>query len=213
MHQSVQDLLSKATALPQDNTDHLPVQTATPAPPKIGISRRNLALPAVPDTKPPAISPEPECGQAVYATVKPLPKPRKVPAPPPLPVPKFMAEPKTETKPQDLDISDKELDSASCDWNQKAQLRQDSSDSQLYSTVKPLLHTRRKPDIDNLEENPKSSRQSPVFGYTEVPVSFKQILSNVLFKDVTRIVPSPTPKSYRESSDLLDEPDYYEIQK
>lgn len=213
MHQSVQDLLSKATALPQDNTDHLPVQTASPAPPKISISRRNLALPAVPSTKPPVISPEPECDQAVYAKVKPLPKPRKIPAPPPLPVSKLMAVPETETKPQDLDISDKELDCASCDWNQKAQLRQDSSDSQLYSTVRPLLHTRRKPDIDTNQENPISSQQPPVFGYKEVPVNFKQMLSNVLFKDVTRIVPSPTPKSYRESSDLLDEPEYYEIQK
>lgn len=212
MHQSVQDLLSKATTLPQDNTVKLPVQTASPEPKKIAISRRNLALPALPGTKPPVKIPQPECGQAVYAKVKPLPKPRNVPVPPTLPVPKFMPEPKIETKPKDLDISDKEPDYGSCDFNQKSQSSQDTPDSPLYSTVRPLLRTRRKQSTDTNQEHPKSSLQSPIFGDAEVPARFKQILSNVLFKDMSRISPSPTPK-YEESADLLAEPDYYEIQK
>ncbi|KAB5554238.1 hypothetical protein PHYPO_G00048060 [Pangasianodon hypophthalmus] len=149
--------------------------------------------------------------EALYAKVKPLPKPRNVPTPPALPVPKLMPEP--ETKPKDLDISDQEPDYESCDWNQKTQTKEDSSDSQLYSTVRPLLHTRRKPDVDTNQEQLKSSRQSPEFGHAEVPVSFKQILSDVLFKDVTRIAPPPPPKTYRENSNLSAEPDYYEIQK
>ncbi|XP_026802866.3 docking protein 2 isoform X2 [Pangasianodon hypophthalmus] len=215
MHQSVQDLLSKATALPQENTlpppPPPPPQTASPASPKSGISRRNLALPALPGTKPPIRSPQPESTEALYAKVKPLPKPRNVPTPPALPVPKLMPEP--ETKPKDLDISDQEPDYESCDWNQKTQTKEDSSDSQLYSTVRPLLHTRRKPDVDTNQEQLKSSRQSPEFGHAEVPVSFKQILSDVLFKDVTRIAPPPPPKTYRENSNLSAEPDYYEIQK
>ncbi|KAK3520582.1 hypothetical protein QTP70_027498 [Hemibagrus guttatus] len=211
MHQSVQDLLSKATALPQD----IIVQKPSPPSPNTGISRRNLALPALPGPKPTAVSSKPECGQDLYAKVKPLPKPRNVPPPPPpvLPLLKVMTEPKAELKPKDMDISDMEPDYESCDWNKNAQLSQDSSDRQLYSTIKPLLHTRRKPDEDANHENPKSSRQSPVIGYPEAPVNFKKILSDVLFKDGTRITPSPIPKLYRESPDLLAEPDYYEIQK
>lgn len=124
-----------------------------------------------------------------------------------------MTKPEKDTKPKYLDISNKEPDYEYCEWNQKAQSKQDGSDSQLYSTVKPQLHTRRKSEVDANQDHPKTSRQSPAFGYADVPVSFKQILSDVLFKDVTRIVPSPTSSSHRESSDLLAEPDYYEIQK
>lgn len=209
MHQSVQDLLSKATTLPLDNMVPAPAQTASPAFPKVPISRRNLALPALPGPKPPVKVPQPECSQAVYAKVKPLPKPRNIPPPPPPPLPA----PKQETKPKDLDISDKEPDYESCNWNQKAQPKEDTPDSQLYSTVRPLLHTRRKPEVDANQDHPKTSRQTPVFGYADVPVSFKQILSDVLFKDTTRKGPSPTPKPYEDSSDLLAEPDYYEIKK
>ncbi|KAM9457262.1 docking protein 3 isoform 2-T2 [Clarias gariepinus] len=206
MHQSVQDLLSQATALPQENTVQLPVHTASPASPKnsSAISRRNLALPALPGPKPSARSPQPGCDQAVYAKVKPQPKPRNIPAPPPLPIPKLITE--TEANPNVMDITDKEHDYESCEWNKKAQSRQDSSDSQLYSTVRPILHVRRKSDADAVQT--KSSQQSP-----EISVNFKQILSDVLFKDKTRISPTPTPKPYEDDSDLLNEPDYYEIRK
>ncbi|XP_058261521.1 docking protein 3 isoform X2 [Hemibagrus wyckioides] len=216
MHQSVQDLLSKATALPLDNM----VEKPSPPSPNTGVSRRNLALPALPGPKPTAVISKPECGQDLYARVKPLPKPRNVPPPPPPPPPppvlpllKIITEPRAELTLKDMGISDMEPDYESCDWNKNAQSSQDGSDSQLYSTIKPLLHTRRKPDEDANHENPKSSRQSPVFGYPEAPVNFKKILSDVLFKDVTRLAPSPKPKSYSESPDLLAEPDYYEIQK
>lgn len=213
MHQSVQDLLSQATALPQDNMVLPPAQTTKPVSPKIPIPRRNLALPALPGPKPTAKTSQPECGHAVYAKVKPLPKPRHAPAPPALPVPVLRNEPKKGTKLNDLDISDQEPDYESCDWNQKAHSKEDSSDSSLYSTVRPLLHARRKPEVDANQEHPKTSRQTPECGYPDVPVSFKQILSNVLFKDVARATPSPAPISYEDNSDLLAEPDYYEIKK
>lgn len=203
MHQSVQDLLSEATTLPQDNMKQKP----SSASPEIGFSRRNLALPAPPVPKPPAKTSQPECGQDLYAKVKPLPKPRKIPQPPALPVPELR-------KNKDLNIINKpEPDYESCDWNQNVQLKQDSSDSQLYSTIKPLLHTRRKTDEENNQEKPQSSRHSPVLGNSEGPVSFKKMLSDALFKDRSRIVPSPEPTPFRGSTDLLAEPDYYEIKK
>lgn len=202
MHQSVQDLLSKATAQLQDTVVQPPVQSAIPK------SRKNLALPALPGPKPSVSVSQPKCGQEVYAKVKPPPKARKVQTPPSLPVPKPLTEPEKETKPKHLFFSNMEPDLESCDWNQKAQ---HSSDSQLDSTVRPLLHTRRKPEEDANQEHPKTSPQTPVLGYTDASISFKQILSDALFKDMTRIVPSSTPKSHRKSLDLLDEPDYYEI--
>lgn len=211
MHQSVQDLLSKATALPQDDPVKPPVRTPSPEPTKIAVSRRHLALPALPGTKPPVRILQPECGQAVYAKVKPLPKPRNISAPPTLLVPELVPEPEIETTAKDMDISDEEPDYESCDLYQKSQPMQDT-DTQLYSTVNPLLRNRRKQNTDTNQEPPKSSRQSPAFNDAEVPVSFKQILSNVLFKDMSRVSPTP-PTKYEESEDLLAEPDYYEIKK
>ncbi|XP_026993920.2 docking protein 3 [Tachysurus fulvidraco] len=209
MHQSVQDLLSKATALPTENM----VQKPKPPSPKVGFTQRNRALPAIPIPKPPAIIHKPEYSKDLYARVKPLPKPRNVPPLPALPFPKLMFEPKTEIKPKEMDISDMEPDYEYCDWKENPPSKQDSSDSPLYSTIKPLLHTRRKTDEDTNHENRKSSRQSPVIDQSANQVDFKKILSDVLFKDTTRITPSTKPRSYGGSSDLLADPDYYEIQK
>lgn len=213
MHQSVQDLLSQATGLQQDSVVLPPVQMAKPISPKVPIARKNLALPALPGTKPPIKSPQPECSQAVYAKLKPLPRPRNVPVPPALPVSTVRNMPEKGTKPIGLDKSDTEPDYESCDWNQEAKSKVASSDTPLYSTVRPLLHTRRKPEVDANQEHPKTSRQTPVSGSTDVPIGFKQILSEVLFKDLTRTTPSPIPKPYTDDSDLLAEPDYYEIKK
>lgn len=209
MHQSVQDLLSQATGLPQDSVVLPPVQTAKPVSPNLPVARKNLALPALPDTKPPVKIHQPECSQAVYAKVKPQPRPRNVPVPPALPVSTL----RKETKTNDLDISDSEPDYESCNWNQEDQLKVASSDTPLYSTVKPPLHTRRKHEVDANQEHLKTSRQTHVSGNTHVPIGFKQVLSNVLFRDLTRTTPSPIPKSYKDSSDVLAEPDYYEIKK
>ncbi|XP_046721765.1 docking protein 2 isoform X2 [Silurus meridionalis] len=211
MHQSVQDLLSKATALPQENTIQRPVQAASPASPKTVISRRNLALPAIPGIKPPPRSPQPECGQAVYATVKPLPKPRNVPPPSILPLPRPMTAVVREIKPVGLDISDNKPHYDSSDSNQRTQSNLDTSGSPLYSSIKH--GDRKKPARDTSQGHLKNNQQNSAFCYTAVPVNFKQILSEVLLKEPNRPGPSPTPKSYEASPDLLAEPDYYEIKK
>lgn len=200
MHQRVQDLLSEATALSQDSM----VQKSSLPSPQIGIAQRNLALPALPGPKPPSLTSQ----TGVYARVKPLPMPRNVPSPPSAsPEPKLI-----EMKPKGLDVIDAEPDYETCDWNQNAQSKRDTSGHQLYSKIKTPPHTRRKPDEETVRENPESSRLSSKVGNPELPVSFKEILSDVLFKDRTRSVPCSKPSSYSKSADPVADPDYYEIQ-
>ncbi|TSK87394.1 Docking protein 1 [Bagarius yarrelli] len=190
MHQRVQDLLSEATALSQDS---MTPKSGPPAP-QIGITRRNLALPPLPGPQPPALTSQSDSN----AMVKPVRKLRNIPPPPALPELKPI-----ETKPNRLDISN--------DQNQSSEWKPDTSDHQLYSKIKPRLHPReRKPDKETDQENPAGSHQSPVVANKpDLPKSFKEILSDVLFKDKTRPVPPSKPSSH---SNLLADPDYYEIQ-
>ncbi|KAL7861141.1 hypothetical protein AOLI_G00174900 [Acnodon oligacanthus] len=271
MHQSVQDLLSKATSQMQDSTTQQPPPRPLiddrmkggqgsptrgmkdrPCPP---LSRRNLALPAPPVlkalpappappappalpavstkplvilTKPPTMSPKPPAdttGEVLYATIKPQPKPRIKTAPPKIPQlppgpnynppePKQNQEEEKETTERYISGSDEDPDSDYCNLRQVPEVQQDSPNPDtIYSLVVPPDRQENKCSMVASQDQ-TTPIQNSLISSSETPVDFRQVLSNVLFKDLTRM----TPRSYGGSSERLakldvemDDVDYHEI--
>ncbi|XP_017561741.1 docking protein 3 [Pygocentrus nattereri] len=271
MHQSVQDLLSKATSQMQDSTTQQPpprpliddrMKGCQGSPtrgmkdrPCLPLSRRNLALPAPPVpkalppppappappalpavctkplvilSKPPAMSPKPPADttkEVLYATIKPQPKPRvktappKIPQPPPgpnysPPEPKQKREEEKETKERYICGSDEDPDSDYCNLRQVVEVQQDSPDTDtIYSLVVPPDRQENKCSMVASQDQ-TTPMQNSLISSSEIPLDFRQVLSNVLFKDLTRM----TPRSYGGSSERLakldvemDDVDYCEI--
>ncbi|XP_036445337.1 docking protein 3 [Colossoma macropomum] len=270
MHQSVQDLLSKATSQMQDSTTQQPPPRPLiddrmkggqgsptrgmkdrPCPP---LSRRNLALPAPPvpkalpappappappalpavSTKPPVIFNKPPAvrtkppadttEEVLYATIKPKPKPRvktgppKIPQLPPVPnysppEPKQKQEEEQETN--KLCISDEDPDSDYCNLRQVPEVQQDIPNTEtVYSVVVTPDRQENKCSMEASQDQTTPNQNSLTISPPEISVDFKQVLSNVLFKDLTRIA----PRSYGGSSERLakldvemDDVDYCEI--
>ncbi|KAI4897508.1 hypothetical protein NFI96_001952 [Prochilodus magdalenae] len=280
MHQSVQDLLSKATSQLQDPTPHQPpprpviderMKGGQGSPTRSlqdrpALPRRNLALPPPPippaptvppappappaiSTKPPVVPTKPPAntvkspavrakhpvstsGEVLYATIKPQPKPR-VKGPPPK-IPQFPPEPHyspthpRRTQDQEKEVKERPLscpsddpDSDYCNWKQMAEAKEDCPNTEtVYSTVVPSARHKNKCGMEASQDPTNPSQHSHIISSPENPVNFKQMLSNVLFKDLTRTTPSFTPRSYGGSSDRLakldiemDDLDYCEVKK
>ncbi|XP_062841146.1 docking protein 3 [Trichomycterus rosablanca] len=195
MHQSVQDLLSKATSFAEVHTTKQPPPVPPPASrsfPKKDVKMRNLPLPRLPGPKPRPSGSKPKAEEVVYSSVKPLPKPRTKP---PVPVPPV---PKPETAPQtsSADPDNEEHDYEVCDWTQKPESRQDQSNTQLYSVV---THHNRKQIRTGVQQ--QDSQRPLRVPPSETLKNFRQTLSDTLFKGRTRVCPPVPPKPPRQTSD------------
>uniref|UniRef100_A0A672PZ99 Proline-rich receptor-like protein kinase PERK10 n=1 Tax=Sinocyclocheilus grahami TaxID=75366 RepID=A0A672PZ99_SINGR len=203
MHQSVQELLAQATALPQEMASK---------PPSPKIPRRYISLPDPPPcVKSPVSSPD----EVLYSVVFPQPKPRskmnlpKVPTPPSLPPimdTDVTVDKEKEWKSPQEPSEDKNEEAPYTNWTAKATAEQDQPDIQdLYSTVNFAAKRKNRQTEDSDEqEQPNIEQQTPVITSSEIPFDFKETLSSVLFKDLSKIPPPFPPRSRGGSSDQLD---------
>ncbi|XP_026136111.1 docking protein 3-like [Carassius auratus] len=180
------------------------------------VPRRFISLP---DPPPCVKSPVSSSDEVLYSAVFHQPKPRskidlpKVPTPPSLP-------PNTDT---DVNVDeekewklpqepseDKNEEAPYTNWTEKSTGEQDQSDIRdLYSTVNfaAKRKNRQTEDSDD-QEQPNTEQQAPVITSSEIPVDFKETLSGILFKDLSKIPPPFPPRSRggsREQLDRLDE--------
>ncbi|XP_016421175.1 docking protein 2-like [Sinocyclocheilus rhinocerous] len=176
------------------------------------VPRRYISLPDPPPcVKSPVSSPD----EVLYSVVFPQPKPRskmnlpKVPTPPSLP-------PNTETdvtvdkekewkSPQEPS-EDKNEEAPYTNWTAKATAEQNQPHIQdLYSTVNFAAKRKNRQTEDSDEqEQPNTEQQTPVITSSEIPFDFKETLSSILFKDLSKIPPPFPPRSRGGSSDQLD---------
>ncbi|XP_066498716.1 docking protein 3 [Hoplias malabaricus] len=173
-------------------------------------------------SKPPTSTTE----EVIYATIKPHLKTRvkqatspDIPRPPEIPsyspsIPRKNQDPEKETKDPYASVEDPDADY--CNWNQGAIVQQDVPNTEgVYSIV---VHPHRYKDKDSTEASQDQASTSPVphtVNPSEIPVNFKQALSNILFKDLTRTTPRPFGGSSDHLANLdmeMDDLDYCEIQ-
>ncbi|RXN29114.1 docking 1-like protein [Labeo rohita] len=91
-------------------------------------------------------------------------------------------------------------------WTAKTTAEQDQLNIEdLYSTVNfaAKRKNRQTEDSDD-QEQPNTEEQTPVVSSNELPVDFKQTLSSILFKDLSKIPPPFPPRSHGGSCDQLD---------
>uniref|UniRef100_A0A672P598 IRS-type PTB domain-containing protein n=1 Tax=Sinocyclocheilus grahami TaxID=75366 RepID=A0A672P598_SINGR len=203
MHQSVQELLAQATALPQQFASQ---------PPSPKIPRRYISLPDPPPfVKSPVSSPD----DVLYTVIFPQPKPRSKMNLPKVPMPPGLS-PNTNTdvtmdkekewrSPQETSKDNYE-EAPYTNWSAKTTAEQDQPNIEdLYSTVNFVAKRKnRQPEGSDDQEQPNTEQHTPVITSSEIPVNFKQTLSNILFKDPSKIPPPFPPRSRGGSSDQLD---------
>ncbi|XP_073676307.1 uncharacterized protein dok3 [Garra rufa] len=169
------------------------------------VPRKYISLPDPPPcVKSPVSSPD----EIVYTVIFPQPKPRaklnlpKVPTPSSLP-------PNVDT---DITVDKEKVwkspqeEAPYTNWMVKTTPEQDQPYTEdLYSTVNfaAKRKNRQTEDSDD-QEQPNTEEQTPVFTSSEIPVDFKQTLSSILFKDLSKIPPPFPPRSRGGSSDQLD---------
>ncbi|XP_018962570.1 docking protein 3 isoform X1 [Cyprinus carpio] len=199
---------------PQDrpNVKKLPPVNTNQDRPCPAVPRRYITLPDPPPyVKSPVSSPD----DVLYTVIFPQPKPRskinlpKVPMPPSLP-------PNTDTdvtmdnekewkSPQDPSEENNE-EAPYTNLSVKTTAEQDQPNIEdLYSTVNfAAKRKNRQTEGSDDQEQPSTEQNPPVITSSEIPVNFKQTLSNMLFKDPSKIPPPFPPRSREGSSDQLD---------
>uniref|UniRef100_A0A8C2IMS9 IRS-type PTB domain-containing protein n=1 Tax=Cyprinus carpio TaxID=7962 RepID=A0A8C2IMS9_CYPCA len=199
---------------PQDrpNVKKLPPVNTNQDRPCPAVPRRYISLPDPPPyVKSPVSSPD----DVLYTVIFPQPKPRskinlpKVPMPPSLP-------PNTDTdvtmdnekewkSPQDPSEDNNE-EAPYTNLSVKTTAEQDQPNIEdLYSTVNfAAKRKNRQTEGSDDQEQPSTEQNPPVITSSEIPVNFKQTLSNMLFKDPSKIPPPFPPRSREGSSDQLD---------
>lgn len=201
---------------------------APPAPLAVSPKRRPIAPRppvSIPKAPPVRANPPPSStGEVLYATIQPHPMPRSKPAAPKVPaVPAYTPthhrpQGKQETEPKERisSASDEDPESDYCNWRQEAEASKGSPDLEdLYSKVVPLRNRRCNKEVS--QDQGKPGQNAPLVD-SEMQTNFKQMLSNILLKDLPRIPPPCPPRSYGGSSDQLakldmemDDVDYTEI--
>ncbi len=175
------------------------------------VPRRYISLPdPTPCFKSPVSSPD----EVLYSVIFPQPKPRSKMNLPNVPTPSSL-QPNTDT---DVTVDKEEWKSPQepsedndeevlyTNWTAKTTAEQDQPNIEdLYSTVNfaAKLKNRQTEDSDD-EEQPNTEQQTPVITSSENPVDFKNTLSSILFKDLSKIPPPFPPRSRGGSSDQLD---------
>ncbi|XP_052005854.1 uncharacterized protein LOC127659910 [Xyrauchen texanus] len=232
MHQSVQEtpsnLLPQAPPHPPSMPKAKPQYRASVdkhPPTNINLERplpevpcRNISFPDPPSVKGPVRSPD----DSLYATLAPQSKPRvntnlpKVPVPPSPPT-HFRIHIKQDaheitdkvvkswTSLQEPSENKKE-DDPYTNWTAMTMADQDQVNTQaLYSTVNfTTKQKNRQIDDNDGQEQPNTDQQNHVTTSTEIPVDFKQTLSNILFKELSKIPPPFPPRSHGGSFDHLE---------
>lgn len=199
---------------PQDrpNVKKFPPSNTNQDRPCPTVPRRYISLPDPPPcVKSPVSSPD----EVLYSVVFPQPKPRskmnlpKVPTPPSL-------QPNTETdatvdKEKEWKTPEEPSEAINeeapyTNWTAKTTAEQDQPNIEdLYSTVNyaSKRKNRQTEDSDD-QEQPNTEQHTPVITSSEIPVDFKETLSSILFKDLSKIPPPFPPRSRGGSSDQLD---------
>ncbi|XP_050983787.1 docking protein 3 [Labeo rohita] len=176
------------------------------------IPRKYISLP---DPPPCVKSPVSSPNEVVYTVIFPQPKPRskmnlpKVPTPPSLPPntdTDVSVDKEKEWKSPQEPSEDNNEEAPYTNWTAKTTAEQDQLNIEdLYSTVNfaAKRKNRQTEDSDD-QEQPNTEEQTPVVSSNELPVDFKQTLSSILFKDLSKIPPPFPPRSHGGSCDQLD---------
>uniref|UniRef100_A0A672P7Y2 IRS-type PTB domain-containing protein n=1 Tax=Sinocyclocheilus grahami TaxID=75366 RepID=A0A672P7Y2_SINGR len=176
------------------------------------VPRRYISLPDPPPfVKSPVSSPD----DVLYTVIFPQPKPRSKMNLPKVPMPPGLS-PNTNTdvtmdkekewrSPQETSKDNYE-EAPYTNWSAKTTAEQDQPNIEdLYSTVNFVAKRKnRQPEGSDDQEQPNTEQHTPVITSSEIPVNFKQTLSNILFKDPSKIPPPFPPRSRGGSSDQLD---------
>ncbi|XP_067237969.1 docking protein 3 [Chanodichthys erythropterus] len=182
------------------------------------LPRRNISLPDPPScVKSPVSSPD----EVLYSMIFPQPKPRAkmnlpgVATPPSLPRHfGFNNNPDTDVimgKEKEWKTSQKpskssDLEAPYTNWTATTTAKSDEANIEdLYSKVNFATKRKNRQTEDNGgQEQPNADQQSPVTTSSEFPVDFKQTLSTILFKDLSKLPPPFPSRSHGGSYDQLD---------
>lgn len=198
---------------PQDrpNVKKLPPVNTNQDRPCPAVPRKYISLP---DPPPCVESPVSSPDEVLYSVVFPQPMPRskmnlpKVPTPPSLPpnTDTDVTVEKEELKSPQEPSEDKNEEAPYTNWTAKTTAEEDQPDIRdLYSTVNFAAKRKNKQTEDSDDqEQPSTEQQTPVITSSEIPVDFKETLSSILFKDLSKIPPPFPPRSHGGSSDQLD---------
>ncbi|XP_077104185.1 uncharacterized protein dok3 [Siphateles boraxobius] len=178
-------------------------------------SRKNISLPDPPSfVKSPESSPD----DVLYSIIFPQPKPRakmNLPrvATPPSPPQHFGIHMNPDTdviveKEKEWKSSESSDDESPpyTNWATKTTAEQDPPNFEdLYSKVNfaSKLKNRQNEDNDG-QEQPNADQQTPVITSSEISVDFKQTLSSILFRELSKMPPSFPSRSHGGSCDKID---------
>ncbi|XP_058654457.1 proteoglycan 4 isoform X2 [Onychostoma macrolepis] len=205
--------LPKTKPQNRPNVKKLPPANTNQDRPCPTVPRRYISLPDPPPcVKSPVRSPD----EVLYTVVFPQPKPRskmnlpKVPMPPSL-QPNTVSDVTVDKEkawktPEEPSEANNEEASYYTNWTAKTTAEQDQPNIEdLYSIVNfaAKRKNRQTEDSDD-QEQPNTEQQTPVNTSSEIPVDFRETLSSILFKDVSKISPPFPPRSRGGSSDQLD---------
>lgn len=182
-------------------------------------SRRNISLPDPPPScvKSPVSSPD----DVLYSIIFPQPKPRakmnipKVATPPSLPQhfgihmnpdTDVIVEKEKEWKSSQEPSESSDDEASYTNWTAKTSAEQDPPNIEdLYSKVNfaSKLKNRQTENNDG-QEQPNADQQTPVITSSEIPVDFKQTLSSILFRELSKMPPPFPSRSHGGSCDQID---------
>ncbi|XP_043112607.1 synapsin-1 [Puntigrus tetrazona] len=195
--------------LPKNKPQDRPNIKMPPDRPCPTVPRRYISLPDPPARiKSPVNSPD----EVLYSVLFPQPKPRskmnlpKVPTPPSLPP--NMDTDVTVDKEKDCKTTEEPSkanneEAPYTNWTTKTTDRPNIED--LYSTVDfAAKRKNRQTEDGDDQERPNTEQQTPVIASSEIPAEFKETLSSILFKDLSKIPPPFPPRSRGGSNDQLD---------
>ncbi|XP_057206098.1 docking protein 2 [Triplophysa rosa] len=164
-------------------------------PPRVIVPRQNISLPGHPSIRSPPSIPD----DVLYASLLLEPKPRSR-----MNLPRAPTPPSLKNSLQEPSENEEE-DNPYINWMAKttAELEKNTAEV-VYST----LNFAAKSETNQSEEG--GDQEQPNIDQqisTEIPADFKQTLSNILFKDLSKISPSSLPRSHGGSSDHLERTD------
>lgn len=187
---------------------------SSPSPPvptpstRVIVSRKNITLPDLPSIRIRPSIPD----DVLYAslTLEPKPRPRlnlpRVPTPPSLVHINDYKDVSMDQEKNSLQepSENEEEDNPYINWTAKNTAEQDKSTAEVvYSTINiAAKRGNNQSEEGGDQEQPNIDQQIS----TEIPADFKQTLSNILFKDLSKISPS-LPRSQGGSSDHLERTD------
>lgn len=185
------------------------------------LSRRNISLPDPPScVKSPVGSPDDVLYSVIFQQPKPKPRAKmnlpRVATPPSLPqhfgihmnpdTDVIVEKEKEGKSSQEPSKSSDDETPPYTNWTAKTTAEQDQPNIEdLYSKVNfaSKLKNRQTENNDD-QKQPNADQQTPVITSSEIPVDFKQTLSNILFKERSKMQPPFPSRSHGGSCDQID---------